>query len=301
MNRLEVAVLDRAYQPTTINPDKLKIGIAKVTMQDIDMGAITNATFEMVTQLKERYIGYPAQRNEVYTESVMANVGFTCEEVGSVRAFSIIENLINNLEAQTSINYSLGLEAPFVTGDVYKLGVTGALLPNLTLDWKNDWCNLALKFECVANNAEGLVSKSTLPGVGEQTRDVRDLTIGLPKLLINNSSVGAVQQVSLNISGSVKKIETGMPRCCNKVIYLDSKVELIVVVEELELVPTDSATVVFEQTLLNGKVLRITFPTCKIANDMGLVTGNDWVGYKHRLLPFKSTTGSLMSMKLELP
>ena len=298
MNRLEVAVLDRAYQPTTINPDKLKIGIAKVTMQGIDMGAITNATFEMVTQLKERYIGYPAQRNEIYTESVMANVGFTCEEVGSVRAFSIIENLINNLEIQTSIDYQLGLEAPFVTGDVYKLGVTGALLPNLTLDWKNDWCSLALKFECIANNAEGLVSKSIVQGVGEKTRDVRDLTIGLPKLYIAGSSVGAVQQVTMTISGNVKKIETGMPRCCNKVIYLDSKVELQVVVEEQELVPRNNVKVIFEQALLNGKTLRIVFPTCKVTQDVSLVTGNDWVGHKHRLLPFKTETSALMTMEL---
>lgn len=293
-------MLDRTYQPMTINPENLKIGIAKVTMQGIDIGAITDATFEMVTQLKERYIGYPAQRNEIYTESVMANVGFTCEEVGSVRVFSIIENLINNLEAQTSINYNIGLEAPFVTGDVYKLNVTGALLPNLTLDWKNDWCSLALKFECVANNAGGLVSKFILPsvGVGEQTRDVRDLTIGLPKVSINGSSVGAVQQILLAISGNVKKIETGMPRCCNKVIYLDSKVELTIVTEELELAPDDDVLVTFEQALLNGKVFRIIFPHCKVASDVSLATKNDWVGYKHKLLPFKTEYIALMTMEL---
>lgn len=291
-------MLDRAYQPMTTNPNNLKIGIAKVTVQGIDMGAITNATFEMVTQLKERYIGYPAQRNEIYTESVMANVGFTCEEVGSVRAFSIVENLINNLEAQTSINYQLGLEAPFVTGDVYKLSVTGALLPNLVLDWKNEWCSLALKFECIANNAEGLVSKSISQGSGEKTRDVRDLTIGLPKISIANSSVGAVQQVTMTISGNVKKIETGMPRCCNKIIYLDSKVELIVIVEEQELMPAADVSVTFEQALLNGKVFRITFPRCKVTQDVSLVTKNDWVGYKHRLLPFKTKGSSIMTWEL---
>jgi hypothetical protein len=285
LERVQVQrMLDRTYQPTTIDPNKLLIGIAKTVIDGVDLGAIANAGVVITSTVKERYVGYPAQRHETVTESITAIASLTAEEIGS----PIIIVLLKNLFANITKEYAVEMLAPQAGGGNLKLTAQAIMLPEVSLDWQDNWSNIQFKFEAVGVSAQTLLGRSldTDPRSPATTLNTGYLSIGKPKVSINGQSVGSIQSVSLAMQGTTKKAESGYPRCTKGITILESKFEINLVAEE-QIIQGNDVDVLLEQALVNGTVLRIHFPHCKVLEDLSLTTLNDWIGMQQKILPFK--------------
>lgn len=292
-------MLNRANQALTLNPNNLLIGIANVHIGGEDMGSVTTASIEVSSTVKERYVGYPAQRHETEVEGVTAIATVEAEEIGGAAAISIVQNLFNNLETQGSTTMDIEMYAPYALGGNLKLSATTQILPELTLSWKDDWNSIKFKFEAIAQSAMQLLQRTTIAGPTKTvatTIDPRKLSIGKPKVLINDISVGALQAADVNLKGNVKKIETGYPKCTSKIIYLDSQFDIVLTTEETITSGVDSK-VEIQQALVDGGYLSLTFEHCRILPDLGVDTKNDWLGFKQRILPFKVDGESLVTFE----
>lgn len=294
-------MLNRAHQAMTIDPTKLLIGIARVELSEIDLGAVTNAGITITTTLKERYAGYPAQRMESIPDTVTATAELSVEEVGGVPVVSMLENLFANIVDQTAITYPAVMYAPFAGGGNLKLSADCQILPELTIDFKDDWANLTFKFECVGSNAQTLVRKSNDGGARKPATTVNttSLSIGKPRVEIDGTSVGAVQSVQISLQGTYKKVESGFPKCTKRIIYLDSQFTIAIVTEEAQLPVSTDAKVVIKQALVNGSHLYFEFKHCNILNDVSISTQNDWTGYASKALPFKGPLDTDVLIKFE--
>lgn len=290
-------MLQRDYQAATIDPTKLQIGIARVEVGTVDIGAIKDSSIEITTIVKERYEGYPAQRMKSETESVSAIATVTAEEIGSYPVVSILQNLFSNLQMQNSTTYSIAMFAGLAGVDNLRLAVTAQILPELSIDWQDDWSNVRFKFECIAANAQALLAKSLVNGNRQSATTVStgNLSIGKPKVIYNNNSIGSIQSASLTLSGNTKKQTLGYPQCTAKVIYLDSNITISIVSEEGELPVSDDCKITLQQALVDGGYLEFEFPHCKVLDDLAVAPNNDWLGYKRKVLPFKSGTDNIVN------
>jgi hypothetical protein len=284
-------MLNRGYQPTTVDPNKLLIGIAHTSVNSIDLGAITNTNIEITSTVKERYVGYPAQRHETTTESINAITTVTVEEIGS----PTVQNLLRALFNCSTNTYNLEMFAPQAGGGNLKLTALAQLLPELSLDWQDDWSGIQFKFEAVGINAQALLGRSIEAGPRQSatTLNTDYLAIGKPKVLINGQSVGAIQSAQITMQGQVKKVERGYPRCTASIIILDNKFEITLLAEE-QITQGSDVEVTIQQALVNGNMLEIKFPHCKVLEDLGVNPKNDWVGIKQKILPFKVDSSQLV-------
>lgn len=289
-------MLDRNYQPMTIDPTKLQIGLARTLIGGVDLGSIKDSGIEITSVIKEHYKGYPAQRHVSETESVTAIATVTAEEIGGVPVVAILTNLFNNLVTQTATTYQVEMISGFAAGGNLKLVSTAQILPELSLDFGDDWTGVKFKFECVGNNAQSLLTKS-IDNSGRQaatTINKLNLSIGKPNVLIAGADIGAIQSAQITVQGTVKKVEKGYPRCTAAILYLESKLELTLVTEENSVITTPDCEVVLKQALFDGGYLEFKFPHCAITQDLSVAPKNDWLGYKHKILPFKTDTSELI-------
>ena len=271
------------YQPHTIDPTRLLIGVSSVELDGSDLGAIINANLEIATVTKERYKGYPTQRMETITESISANMSVTVEEIGSVNVLLLLDSLFNT----TNSTYSLSMYAPFAVDNTsLKLEANAQLLPELSINWSDEWCNLIFKFECIGTNIINLITRSVSNTRRPATTiDKNNLSIGKPKVLINDQSIGSIQSVVITIQGKVKKQERGYPRCVENIIYTELIYDISIQAEE-QVVYGDDCNVKLQQRLVDGRAIQIQFPHCKIPEDLGINTTNEWLSYKQKILPF---------------
>jgi hypothetical protein len=267
------------YQPRTIDPKNLLIGISAIEINGIDLGAITTASIEITTTIKERYVGYPAQRMESVTDSVVAIASITAEEIGS----SIIISMLNNIQDV----YTVNMYAPFAVDDKsLTLGASVKMLPELNINWQDDWCSIGFKFECIGDNAQTIVTRNITPIKRPAvTNNKFNLAIGKPKVLVNDISIGAIQGASIALSGTVKKLEKGYPRCTANIIHLESKFDIAITAEEQILSGAD-CNIKIQQQLVDGNALQFEFPHCSIPEDLGIAPSNNWLGYKQKIMPF---------------
>ena len=290
MSRLEgVEMLNRAAQALTIDPNNLVIGIASIEVGGIGLGSLTDANLDVTTIVKERYVGYPAQRHETVVESMSAKVAFTAEEIGGTAVISLLDNLFNNLETSSSLKYLFTMYAPFATGDNLRLDAVAMLLPELSLDWQDDWSKIAFKFECVSNNAQSLFTKARVSGdrMPATTKNTNNLSIGKPKLTVNGIAVGALQSLNIALTGEVKQVQRSLPKCTSDLTYVSSNMNINVTLEEGTLQADEAASVLVEQALIDGRILCLEFPVCNITSDISLVSNNDWLGYKQKIMPYR--------------
>lgn len=290
-------MLQRDYQAATIDPTKLQIGLARVEVGNIDIGAIKDSSVEVTTVVKYRYEGYPAQCMKSETESVTAIATVTAEEIGSYPVVSILQNLFSNLQLQNSTVYSIDMYAALAGVDNLRLAVTAQIFPELSIDWQDDWSNVKFKFECIAANAQSLINKSIVNGARQSatTVDAGSLSVGKPKVLYNGNSAGAVQTVNLSLTGTTKKQTLGYPQCTARLIYVDSKFELSVSSEEGELPVSDDCNITLQQALVDGGYLEFEFPHCRVLEDLTIAPNNDWLGYGRKVLPFKSGSDNVIN------
>lgn len=295
-------MLDRAYQPLTLDPSKLIIGIGSLDINGVNMGALKDTSLEVTSVVKERYAGYPAQRMESTIESVQGIIKGTAEEIGAAPVISLLENMFNNLEIQVSTVYNIEICAPVVDGTNITLTAKTQLLPELSINWQDDWSNVGFKFECVSENSMSLVTRGTAarPMKPATTVDVTKLSIGKPKVLIGGISVGSIQSLQLNLTGQVKKVEKGYPRCTSFISYLDSRVDLSIVSEEKFLTGKD-INVEVQQAIVDGTYLSFTFPHCLVTDDLSFTPGNDWVGYGQKIMPFRTDTSRIVEFAVITP
>lgn len=289
-------MLDRNYQPLTLDPTKLQIGLARTLIGGVDLGSIKDSSIEITSVIKEHYKGYPAQRHVSETEAVTAVATVTAEEIGGVPVTAILANLFSNLKAQTATTYQVEMFSGFAAGGNLRLVSSAQILPELSIDFGDDWSGIKFKFECVGNNAQSLLAKS-IDNSGRQsatTINKLNLSIGKPRVTINGTSVGAIQGVQLTVQGTVKKLERGYPRCTSAIVYLDSKIELTLTTEENAQLVTSDCEVILQQALFDGGLIEFKFPHCAIAEDLSVAPKNDWLGYKHKILPFMTDTSELI-------
>jgi hypothetical protein len=288
-------MLNRAYQPITIDPNKLLIGVSSVAIDSEDIGAISNASLEVTSITKDRYIGYPANRHETITESMSAQVIVVAEEIGSIAVLNILNNLFMDLNEQLSPAYNISMYVPFAGGSNYKLNVKAKLIPELNINWVDDWNSLAFKFECLGTNAQTLVTKSEVIGarLPATTKNTQNLSIGKPRVEINDISVGSIQGLVMNIQGVVKKVELGYPRCVSDILYLSSGIDLQLMLEEGELT-SSICRVKIIQAIIDGGAISFEFPQCTVLEDVSLKTQNDWIGKVYKILPYKTDTSPIV-------
>lgn len=273
-----------AYQPHTIDPRNLLIGISSIELNGMDLGALANAGLEVTTVIKDRYVGYPTQRMESITEAVSGIVSFVAEEIGSNSILILLQGIFNS----TNPVYDIAMYAPFaIDNSNLKLVAKAQVLPTMTINWQDEWCSLTFKFECVGTNINTLITRSIEVGIkrAATTIDKNNLSVGLPKILIDGLSVGSLQSVSLNLEGTVKRQERGYPRCTESIIYTSTPYSIDIVAEEHIITGVD-CNVKMQQQLVNGTAIQIEFPHCKIPEDLGVNTTTNWLGYKQKILPF---------------
>lgn len=289
-------MLNRDYQPTTIDPNRLLIGISSVVINNTDIGAMSNANIEVISITKDRYIGYPANRHETITEAVNAQVAITAEEIGSSVVLNILNNLFLDLDEQLSLPYAIDMYVPFAGGNNYKLGVKAKLIPELSINWTDDWNSITFKFECLSESSQTLVTKSIATGVRlpATTQNSQNLSIGKPLVEVNGVSVGAIQGIAFNVQGSTKKVEKGYPRCVSDLLYLSSNIDLQLILEEGELVITNSCNVKITQAIMDGGAIGFEFPQCNVLEDLSLKTHNDWIGKVYKIIPYKTDTSPIV-------
>ena len=282
-------MLDRQYQAMTIDPNRLLIGIASVQINGEDLGAIKESGIEITSETKDRYIGYPAQRHQTETVGVTAIATVTAEEIGGAPLVSLLTNLFDNIANQNAITYDMAMFAPYAGGGNLRLSSTTQMLPEISLDFQDEWCNLTFKFECIGATPTALMTRSTVDGarLPATTINTMNLSIGKPKMYITGSSIGSVQSVQVALIGQIKKVEKGYPKCTEKIIYLESKFEINVTAEEQILAISNDFEVVIEQAIVDGGALRLTFPHCKVQQDLSVKPVNDWLGIRQKIIPFK--------------
>lgn len=282
-------MLNRDYQPTTIDPNRLLIGIASVAVDGIDLGALTNASIEVTTETKERYVGYPANRTDIITDSITAIASLTAEEIGSAAVLNLLANLIRDLDSPVVTQYAVDMLAPFAGGGNLKMSADVKLIPELQVNFQDNWNSLTFKFECLGSNIQTLLRKSMEAGDRKPatTQNSTTLSVGKPRLEISGVTVGALQQASLVIQGSSKKVLAGYPKCTKDIIYVDSKVELRVALEETELTPITDCSVKLIQAIVDGGFISLEFAHCAILEDMSFMSQNDWTGRGYKIMPFK--------------
>ena len=289
-------MLNRDHQALTVDPSKLLIGIASIELNSVPMGSIKDTSLEVTSTVKERYAGYPAQRMESTLESVTGLVKVTAEEIGAAPVISLLQNLFNNLVTQQAVTYDVKMLAPMVNTSNLELTAKTQLLPELTINWQDDWANIGFTFECIGTNATSLIGRQVIGGVRQPstTIDITKLSIGKPKVLVNGVTVGAIQSLQLKVSGQVKKTERGYPKCTNGLIYLDSRIDLDIVTEEKILLGSD-VQVEIQQAVIDGGYLSFLFSHCNIAEDLSFKPQNDWSGYGQKIQPFKTDISQLIT------
>lgn len=282
-------MLKSSHQPRTLDPSSLVIGIARTTVDSADLGALQNASIEVVTTVKERYTGYPAQRHSAVTESATATVSIVAEEIGGP-VYDLLKKLVKDLEPNgTATTYPIVMEAPFAGGDNLQLSSTGILLPELSINWLDEWATVAFKFECVGDTIEQLMRKSRAGGqrITATTKNTDNLSIGKPRIEIGGISVGSIQQGQLTLQGEIKKVIKGYPACTANILYLNSKYELTVSTEEAVIPLSDDCEVTLIQALVDGQCLKFKFKHCRVVEDIAIDTKNDWLGYRRKILPWQ--------------
>lgn len=282
-------MLNKAYQPTTIDPNRLLIGIASVEIDGVDLGSMTQASVEVTSTTKERYQGYPANRMETIVEAVTAITSISAEEIGSAVVLTLLSNLFRDLNVELAQQYAISMLAPFAGGGNLKLAANVKMLPELSISWRDSWNTLSFKFECIGTNVQTLIAKTIDNGVRKPavTTDVKNLSIGLPQIQVEGVSIGAIQGADLSLQGTAKKIGTSYPKVTKDVIYETSKFELTILAEETALPALADCRVTLIQAILDNKFIAIEFPHCSILEDLTYSAQNDWSGRKYVVKPFK--------------
>ena len=282
-------MLDRAYQPTTIDPNRLLIGVASVDIDGADLGAMTNASVEVTSVTKERYAGYPANRMETIVEAVSAVVSVTAEEIGSPTVLALLANLFRDLNSEIAQQYVVTMFAPFAGDGNLQLAANAKMMPELSIGWHDDWNSLSFRFECLGTNVQTLLNKSMINGPRKPATitDPKYLGIGIPQIQVGGASIGALQGIDLKLTGSTRKVETGYPKVVKDIIYENSKFELGIAAEETALPALPDVSVKLIQALVDDKYLAIEFPHCAILEDLTHSAQNDWTGRRYTVKPFK--------------
>lgn len=301
-------MLKREYQPITIDPNRLLIGISSVSVNGDDLGALSESSIEVISTTKDRYVGYPANRHETIAESVAARVTLTAEEIGSVPVLLLLSNLFGDLIEQGTLPYEIVMLAPFAGGDNLQLTTHAKLIPEITLNWNDDWSRITFKFECLGTNVQTLLVKSIKVGARQPAttsnlnatdpidRSKFKFGVGKPLVEIAGASVGAIQSVVLNIQGTTKKVEVGYPKVTSDIIYLESKFDISLVTEENALTPMSDCTVSLTQAIVDGGFVRLEFEHCTILEDMTLNAQNDWSGRGYKIAPFQLDKESIIKL-----
>ena len=185
-----------------------------------------------------------------------------------------------------------------------------ALQQVFSLSFSNDFNSLGLTFEQIVPTPQRLndvLSFTTAVPVtnasGSPMLDTGDLSLGLPLVTISGASVGAVKNVTLDLTTEYRRAEAGFPKTLFQLLPLSHSVVLEVEVEEISstLLAEDLpfvlgavVPVVISVALYDGTSIQITLPEAVLSPAGGInVTQDDWASKTKK---FTATGATLLTI-----
>ena len=269
---------DSAFQPILTSIGKLALSCIEAKIDGSSIGWFSSAEFNIDGDIRGIKTGYPLRTTEMTLDAVNATAVISAQELGGP-VKSILTGIIDSLNTGVVPTHNISLEVFRPVAENIVMSMTGAaLLQEFNLNFSNDFNEIELSFEQLVPAGTDLASHVAFTTLGEVTYgattpllDKGNISVGLPRVDVNGTTLGAVQSVRLKLSTSYRRVETGYPRALMELTPLDHDVEIEIACEEFfeaslnESFAIGTVTpITFSAALFDGTAIVITLPEARL-------------------------------------